>query len=85
MTGKCDGNLVLNTLIQNIASDSQQVHIVHIVYSGTHGRISSGYVFFFSFQLSSMTLELFHLLLDLNCEDVMLELILKYTATDICM
>ena len=35
------------------------------------------YLIYFLFQLCAVSLELFYTLVDLNCEDVMLELVLK--------
>ena len=66
--GSCDTKPILNCLIQYIASSNDKVMF---------SLICQYYDASFSQQLPAMALELFHLLLNLNCEDFLLETILK--------
>ena len=74
MQGRYDDRPVLSTLVQNISSTNPLVRP-----SRPRGRLEGDFfvMVFFSVQMCAVTLEFFYVLLDLNCEDVMLELVLK--------
>ena len=52
------------------------MYIMHIPH-GIHGENETESVYVICCQTCSVALELVHVLVDLNCEDVLLELVLK--------